>query len=82
MFANKVTGSTKESTANESKESISISREKGENMPSKVIHLSNRDRLMLRKQALKMKKRPVLAVGIFASPWVALCFSYFLMLLL
>ncbi|KAG8635126.1 CRM-domain containing factor CFM2, chloroplastic isoform X2 [Manihot esculenta] len=58
-----VTGSTKESTANESKESISISREKGENMPSKVIHLSNRDRLMLRKQALKMKKRPVLAVG-------------------
>ncbi|KAJ0043924.1 hypothetical protein Pint_19409 [Pistacia integerrima] len=32
-------------------------------MASRVVNLSNRDRLLLRKQALKMKKRPVLAVG-------------------
>ncbi|PON76004.1 RNA-binding, CRM domain containing protein [Trema orientale] len=32
-------------------------------MPSKTIHLSNRERLLLRKQALKMEKRPVIAVG-------------------
>eukprot|EP00268_Persea_americana_P028593 TRINITY_DN27751_c0_g1_i1.p1 TRINITY_DN27751_c0_g1~~TRINITY_DN27751_c0_g1_i1.p1 ORF type:complete len:967 (+),score=203.06 TRINITY_DN27751_c0_g1_i1:207-3107(+) len=32
-------------------------------MPSSIIQLSNRERLVLRKQALKMKKRPVLAVG-------------------
>ncbi|KAF3444703.1 hypothetical protein FNV43_RR14396 [Rhamnella rubrinervis] len=31
--------------------------------PSRAIQLSNRERLLLRKQALKMKKRPVLAVG-------------------
>ncbi|KAL9424720.1 hypothetical protein AB3S75_031775 [Citrus x aurantiifolia] len=30
---------------------------------SRAIQLSNRDRLLLRKQALRMKKRPVLAVG-------------------
>uniref|UniRef100_A0A5B7B7V5 CRM domain-containing protein n=1 Tax=Davidia involucrata TaxID=16924 RepID=A0A5B7B7V5_DAVIN len=30
---------------------------------SKAARLSNRDRLLLRKQALKMKKHPVLAVG-------------------
>ncbi|XP_022774444.1 CRM-domain containing factor CFM2, chloroplastic isoform X2 [Durio zibethinus] len=32
-------------------------------MASTVKFLSNKDRLLLRKQALKMKKRPVLAVG-------------------
>lgn len=32
---------------------------------SRAIQLSNRDRLLLRKQALRMKKRPVLAVGDF-----------------
>ncbi|XP_062010022.1 CRM-domain containing factor CFM2, chloroplastic-like [Rosa rugosa] len=32
-------------------------------MPSRPVHLSNSERLLLRKQALKMKKRPVLAVG-------------------
>lgn len=32
-------------------------------MPSRIIPLSNRERLVLRKQALKMRKRPVLAVG-------------------
>lgn len=32
-------------------------------VPYRAARLSNRDRLLLRKQALKMKKRPVLAVG-------------------
>uniref|UniRef100_A0A0E0KRK7 CRM-domain containing factor CFM3, chloroplastic/mitochondrial n=1 Tax=Oryza punctata TaxID=4537 RepID=A0A0E0KRK7_ORYPU len=32
-------------------------------LPSAAVPLSNRERLMLRKQALKMKKRPVLAIG-------------------
>lgn len=32
-------------------------------VPFKAAPISNRERLVLRKQALKMKKRPVLAVG-------------------
>ncbi|XP_077214866.1 CRM family member 2 isoform X2 [Tasmannia lanceolata] len=32
-------------------------------VPFRAAPLSNRDRLILRKQALKMKKRPVLAIG-------------------
>ncbi|KAF7009546.1 hypothetical protein CFC21_024068 [Triticum aestivum] len=32
-------------------------------LPSKATPLSNRERLVLRKQALQMKKRPVLAIG-------------------
>lgn len=32
-------------------------------MPSTTVLLSNRERLLLRKQALKMKKRPVIALG-------------------
>ncbi|KAI5014790.1 hypothetical protein ZWY2020_056180 [Hordeum vulgare] len=32
-------------------------------LPSKAAPLSNRERLVLRKQALQMKKRPVLAIG-------------------
>lgn len=34
---------------------------------SRTVQLSNRDRLLLRKQALRMRKRPVLAVGDFNS---------------
>lgn len=34
---------------------------------SRAIQLSNRDRLLLRRQALRMKKRPVLAVGDFKT---------------
>lgn len=33
-------------------------------MPMSRINLSNKERLLLRKQALRMRKRPVLAVGI------------------
>ncbi|XP_030469932.2 CRM-domain containing factor CFM2, chloroplastic isoform X2 [Syzygium oleosum] len=32
-------------------------------MPTSQINLSNKERLLLRKQALRMRKRPVLAVG-------------------
>lgn len=32
-------------------------------MPSKSFQLSNKERLHLRKQALKLKRPPVLAVG-------------------
>ncbi|XP_027358991.1 CRM-domain containing factor CFM2, chloroplastic-like [Abrus precatorius] len=32
-------------------------------LPSRSVYLSNRERLLLRKQALKMRKRPVLAIG-------------------
>ncbi|KAF1879426.1 hypothetical protein Lal_00005892 [Lupinus albus] len=32
-------------------------------LPSRSVRLSNKERLLLRKQALMMKKRPVLAVG-------------------
>ncbi|XP_016561487.2 CRM-domain containing factor CFM2, chloroplastic [Capsicum annuum] len=38
-------------------------RSRSEGMSPKKIQLSNRERLLLRKQALKMKKQPVLAVG-------------------
>lgn len=38
-------------------------RSRSEGMSPRKIHLSNRERLLLRKQALKMKKQPVLAVG-------------------
>lgn len=34
-----------------------------EKIPFRAAGLSNRERLLLRKQALGMKKRPVLAVG-------------------
>ncbi|XP_065877856.1 CRM-domain containing factor CFM2, chloroplastic [Euphorbia lathyris] len=54
---------TVESSAGELEESILISVKKENEMPSKRLRLSNKDRLLLRKQALKIKKRPVLAVG-------------------
>jgi hypothetical protein len=44
-------------------EPVPIMVENGSKMPSRALHLSNKERLLLRKQALKMKKRPVLAVG-------------------
>jgi hypothetical protein len=34
-------------------------------LSSRATPLTNRERLVLRKQALQMKKRPVLAIGIF-----------------
>lgn len=38
-------------------------RETSVEMPMNRINLSNKERLLLRKQALRMRKRPVLAVG-------------------
>ncbi|XP_062106773.1 CRM-domain containing factor CFM2, chloroplastic [Humulus lupulus] len=49
---------------NELEPSVPIKIENGlTEMPSTTVQLSNRERLLLRKQALKMKKRPVIAVG-------------------
>ncbi|KAF9606875.1 hypothetical protein IFM89_029474 [Coptis chinensis] len=44
---------------------VRVDSEKATNVVAayKAAALSNRDRLLLRKQALKMKKRPVLAIG-------------------
>ncbi|TXG58982.1 hypothetical protein EZV62_016811 [Acer yangbiense] len=51
-------------SAKNGSEPVSIVIEKGRNeMTSRPLNLSNRDRLLLRKQALRMRKRPVLAVG-------------------
>lgn len=44
-------------------EPVPIMLENGSKMPRGALHLSNKERLLLRMQALKMKKRPVLAVG-------------------
>ncbi|KAF8399334.1 hypothetical protein HHK36_015199 [Tetracentron sinense] len=53
-----------ESARNKPEPSVCIDVEKGsDELPFRATPLSNRDRLLLRKQALKMKKRPVLAVG-------------------
>lgn len=37
--------------------------EESNGIPRRSVLLSNKERLLLRKQALKMKKRPVLAIG-------------------
>lgn len=44
-------------------------------VPAKARPLTNKERLLLRKQALKMRKRPVLAVG---EIYYTNCFSTFL----
>lgn len=46
-----------------------LAKESDVEVPFKAAPLSNQERLILRKQALKMKKRPVLAVG---NPFVSL----------
>lgn len=53
-------------------------------LPSRSVFLSNRDRLLLRKQALNMKKQLVLAMGIgfsfiffLSTFYVVLCFILF-----
>lgn len=45
---------------------VPTTMENASKMPHRTSRLSNKERLLLRKQALKMKKRPVLAVGNFA----------------
>lgn len=50
-------------------------RSRSEGMPPKKVHLSNRERLLLRKQALKMKQQPVLAVGNMSTSFiVSVCY--------
>lgn len=60
---NEEMGSSVKSAENQLGESVPIVVEEDNRKPSSVVCLSNRDRLLLRKQALKMKNRPVLAVG-------------------
>ncbi|KAK7316396.1 hypothetical protein VNO77_35409 [Canavalia gladiata] len=43
--------------------SAAVTEMSSNELPSRSVYLSNRERLLLRKQALKMKKRPVLAIG-------------------
>lgn len=60
------TESLKESTLNSSKSEVLVHRDLevcSGDVPLKAARLSNRERLLLRKQALGVKKRPVLAVG-------------------
>lgn len=61
---NEATKSSAESDMSLPEPSVQVMVDKRLNtMPSGAIYLSNKERLLLRKQALKMKKRPVLAVG-------------------
>ncbi|KAG6793513.1 hypothetical protein POTOM_002724 [Populus tomentosa] len=59
---NEEMGSSVKSAENQLGESVPIVVEEDNRKPSSAVCLSNRDRLLLRKQALKMKNRPVLAV--------------------
>ena len=68
--------------SNEARESSGISERNGletsvprtignalNKMPSRALQLSNKERLLLRRQALKVKNRPVLAVGNCTCPF-------------
>lgn len=58
--------SLKESSLNSSKSEVLVHKDLevcSRDVPFKAARLSNRERLLLRKQALGVKKRPVLAVG-------------------
>lgn len=60
------TGSLKESSLYSSKSEVLVHKDSevcSGDVPFKAARLSNRERLLLRKQALGVKKRPVLAVG-------------------
>ena len=59
------TGSLRESSFNSSSKVLGPKglEDFSEEVPFKAGRLSNRERLLLRKQALGVKKRPVLAVG-------------------
>lgn len=61
-------GSSVKSSKNEFKPPVQRPVDTRSNeMPFRAAPLSNRERLLLRKQALRMKKRPVIAVGNFYS---------------
>lgn len=79
---NEEMGSSIKSAENQSGESVPIVVEEDNRKPSSVVCLSNRDRLLLRKQALKMKNRPVLAVGdiLFLSSHFLIFFLFYFLL--
>lgn len=60
---NETMESSSKSNKNDSEQSVPSLVENGLSMSSRATRLSNKERLLLRRQALKMKKRPVLAVG-------------------
>ncbi|KAL5742356.1 hypothetical protein ACOSP7_029088 [Xanthoceras sorbifolium] len=60
---NEPIGSSVKSAKTSSKPVQIVIKDGRNEMAARPVNLSNRDRLLLRKQALKMKKRPVLAVG-------------------
>ncbi|KAH7532560.1 hypothetical protein FEM48_Zijuj04G0033300 [Ziziphus jujuba var. spinosa] len=60
---NETMESSSKSNKNDSEQSVPSPVENGLSMSSRATRLSNKERLLLRRQALKMKKRPVLAVG-------------------
>lgn len=62
---NKAMESSIQSSENYSEPSV-VNRSSIE-LPSRSVYLSNKERLLLRKQALKMKKLPVIAIGIAFS---------------
>ncbi|MED6124635.1 hypothetical protein PIB30_060820 [Stylosanthes scabra] len=43
--------------------SVTVINRSSKKLPIRPVYLSNRERLLLRRQALKMTKRPVLAIG-------------------
>ena len=49
-------------------------------LPLRATRLSNQERLVLRKHALKMKKRPVLSIGIFVDPIPVIVCAHFKLL--
>lgn len=49
-------------------------------MPQRSLSLTKKERLLLRKQALQMKKRPLLAVGILTFPLHTLCSEFYMLL--
>jgi hypothetical protein len=62
VYNNKAIASSVKS-AKINSEPVPVTAENGSKMPRRALHLTNKERLLLRKQALQMKKRPVLAVG-------------------
>lgn len=79
---NKAMESSITSSKSDSEASAPVIKGSSNELPSTSLYLSNRERLLLRKQALKIKKRPVLAIGIlftcifFLAILYVLCFAF------
>ncbi|KAK7266208.1 hypothetical protein RIF29_18850 [Crotalaria pallida] len=60
---NKAMESSVTSSKNDPKPAAPVMNRSASDLPSRSVYLSNKEKLLLRKQALKVKKRPVLAIG-------------------